>query len=329
MKASILKWLRATLVLLPLAASAQTPIVRPDLHTDTKVAPLYFGPNAFPVPEMLDEAVVPTLRATIGSDYARGDYGDRATSAMLHLRLPLFTSRANLAVWLPVVEGYHLTPEWKEHARIADHPARRGCEVGSAFVSTDVAVLTEGRRRPLITVRAALKTASEDDWTTARYYDCPGYFFDAAFGKGLRFSGSALHELRAAVSAGFLCWQTDNGRQNDATMYAVGLRARFGAPAAGSGDGSVCRGVAYELSQDFRGYSGWEGDGDRPMVVKTRFSARIPLGKSKDAPSVSRSSRYSLSPFLSYEKGLRDYPYQRFEAGLSVDFDILPKQRVF
>lgn len=328
MKAHIFEPLRGVLAivmtLLPLTAAAQTPIVRPDLHTDTKVAPLYFGPNAFPVPDMLDGAVVPTLRATLGADYARGDFGDRATSAMLHLRLPLFTSRANLAVWLPVVEGYRLTPEWKEHARIADNPTTQGCEVGSAFVSTDVVVLTEARRRPLITVRAALKTASEDDWTTARYYDCPGYFFDAAVGKGLHFAGSALHELRVAASGGFLCWQTDNGRQNDATMYAVGLKARFGAPAAGGAGDNARRGVEYELSQDFRGYSGWEADGDRPMVVKTRFAAEIPLYKSSGAPR-----RCSLAPFVSYEKGLRDYPYQRLEVGLSIDFDILSKQRVF
>ena len=328
MKASIFELLRDVLALvmtlMPLTAIAQTPIVRPDLHTDTKVAPLYFGPNAFPVPDMLDGAVVPTLRATLAADYARGDFGDGATSAMFHLRLPLFTSRANLAVWLPVVEGYHLTPEWKEHARIADNPTTCGCEVGSAFVSTDVVVLTEARRRPLITVRAALKTASEDDWTTARYYDCPGYFFDAALGKGLRFSASVLHELRLAASGGFLCWQTDNGRQNDATMYAVGLKARFGAPAANLAADNPRRGVEFELSQDFRGYSGWEGDGDRPMVVKTRFAADIPLSKPSEAPR-----RCSLTPFVSYEKGLRDYPYQRFEVGLSVDFDILSKQRVF
>lgn len=303
---------------------AQTPIVHPDLHTDTKVAPLYFGPNAFPVPDMLDEAVVPTLRATLGADYARGDFGDRATSAMLSLRLPLFTTRANLAVWVPVVEGYRLTPEWKEHARIAGNPTTRGCEMGSAFVSTDIVVLTEARRRPLITLRAALKTASEDDWTAARYYDSPGYFFDAAVGKGLHFSGSVLHSLRAAASGGFLCWQTDNGRQNDAAMYAIALRARLGAPDAIGAEDGARRGIEYEISQDLRAYSGWEGDGDRPMVVKTRFSAHIPLNNSAGVPR-----RCSLNPFVSYEKGLRDYPYQRFEVGLSVDFDILSKQRVF
>lgn len=330
MKASIFGLLCCTIVsvvaLVPLTAAAQTPIVRPDLHTDTKVAPLYFGPNAFPVPDMLDEAVVPTLRATLGADYACGDYGDRATSAMLRLRLPLFTTRANLAVWVPIVEGYRLTPEWKEHARIADNPTMRGCEVGSAFVSTDVVVLTEARRRPLVTVRAAMKTASEDDWTTARYYDCPGYFFDAALGKGLRFRGSALRELRMAASGGFLCWQTDNGRQNDATMYAVGLKARFGAPAASDADREARRGIECELSQDLRGYSGWEGDGDRPMVVKTRLAVHIPLGKTSLLTSKS-APRSTLNPFVSYEKGLRDYPFRRLEVGLSVDFDILRKQR--
>lgn len=281
---------------LPLCASAQTPIVRPDLHTDTKIAPAYFGPNAFPVPEMLDDAVSPTLQVTAAGSYHWGDYGDHATDVQARLRIPLFTSRANLVLWLPI-EHYRLTPQWKEHARIADHPTTQGTAVGAAFVSTDILVLRESLRRPAIALRAAMKTASEDDWTTARYYDCPGYYFDAAFGKGIDFKGAHPWNLRLGASAGFLCWQTDNGRQNDATMYAVELKAKF---------------RRVEILQNLRGYSGWEGDGDRPMVAKSQISGHF--------------SRFS--PFFCYEKGLRDYPYQQFSVGITIDFDILRKQPV-
>ena len=300
-------------------AAAQTPIVRPDLSTDTKIAPAYFGPNAFPVPEMLDGAVASTLQATVAGVYHWGDWGDKAVDAQVHLRVPLFTPRANLVLWIPI-EHYRLTPEWKEHARVSDHPATSGMAVGSAFVSTDVLLMRESRVRPAMTVRAAMKTASEDDWTTARYYDCPGYYFDAAFGKSIalrphsaaaegggRSHRPALESLRLGVSAGFLCWQTDNGRQNDATMYAASLKAKF-------------RHV--DIEQNLRGYSGWEGDGDRPMVAKTQISAHL-------APreTASKRRRPVFSPFLSYEKGLHDYPYQHISAGLTIEFDILRKQR--
>lgn len=286
-------------------AAGQTPIVRPDLHTDTKIAPLYFGPNAFPVPEMLDDAISPTLQTTVAATEHWGDYGDRATDALLRLRVPLFTPRANLVVWLPV-EHYRLSDRWKEHARIADNPTTRGTAVGTAFVSTDILVVSEARRRPAIGLRAAIKTASEDSWTTARYYDCPGYFFDASLGKSLHCRGTWLQSVRLGASAGFLCWQTDNGRQNDATMYGVEAKAKF-------------RHV--ELCQNLRGYSGWEGDGDCPMVTQTLIK-----GHFRARGEGSGRCKASFSPFVAYTKGLRDYPFQQLSAGVTIDFDIFRKQ---
>lgn len=299
---------RISLLLLPLAlplvAAGQVAITHPDLSVDTKIAPAYFGPNAFPVPDMLDDAVSPTLEATLAGRYHHGDMGDKAGDAWAHLRIPLFTSRANLVVWLPVVEGYRLSPAWKEHARLASDAPSKGCEVGSAFVSTDILLLREGSKRPAVSLRAAMKTASEDDWTMARYYDCPGYFFDAAVGKEWRLDGSREGArpaaggvtLRIGGSAGFLCWQTDNGRQNDATMYAlqVKLKTRY-----------------VDVAQDFRGYSGWEHDGDCPMVVKTEVTGHF--GR--------------FLPFLSWQKGIKDYPFQQFSLGLKARFDILRSQR--
>lgn len=303
----------AALWLCSATALAQTTIVRPDLHTDTKIAPLYFGPNAFPVPEMLDDAIAPTLQVTAAGTEHWGDFGDRATDALLRLRVPLFTPRANLVLWVPI-EHYRLTQQWKEHARIGSNPTTSGTAIGTAFVTTDVLLMRETRRRPAMSLRAAIKTASEDSWQDARYYDCPGYFFDAAFGKGITFDGSWLQSLRLGASAGFLCWQTDNGRQNDATMYGVELKAKF---------------RYVELSQDLRGYCGWEGDGDRPMVMKSQIAGHFPFRRAPKYPTGNQNERSkpTFSPFLCYEKGLRDYPYQSFSAGITIDFDISRKQR--
>lgn len=291
-------------VCLPLLGMGQVAITHPDLGTATRIAPAYFGPNAFPVPEMLDDAVSPTLQATLAGRWHRGDYGDRAGDAWAHLRIPLFTERANLTLWMPVVEGYRLSAAWKEHARLAPDAPSRGCAVGSAFVSTDLLLLREGPRRPAVALRAAMKTASEDDWTSARYYDCPGYFFDAAIGKEWRLGGcregarpaAGGVTLRVGASAGFLCWQTDNGRQNDATMYAVQLKLKT---------------RRVEVAQDLRGYSGWEHDGDCPMVVKTEVTGHFG----------------HFLPFVSWQKGLKDFPFQQFSLGLKTHFDILCSQR--
>lgn len=301
-------------VSLSLIAMGQVVIVRPDLGTPTKIAPAYFGPNAFAVPEMLDDAVSPTLDVALSGRYHHGDYGDRTGDALAHVRIPLFTPRANLTLWMPVVEGYRLTPAWKEHARLAADSRSHGTEVGSAFISTDILVVSERQRRPAIALRAAMKTASEDDWTMARYYDTPGYFFDAAVGKEWRLGGGSnghgdcgsgfndcSHShggvtLRVGASAGFLCWQTDNGRQNDATMYALQVKLKT---------------RRFTLAQDLRGYSGWEHDGDCPMVVKTEVMGHF--GR--------------FLPFLSWQKGVKDFPFQQFAIGLKAHFDILHRQR--
>ena len=44
-------------------------------------------------------------------------------------------------------------------------------------------LLTQERHGIDISVRTALKSASGNDYSNARYYDSAGYFFDAAFGR--------------------------------------------------------------------------------------------------------------------------------------------------
>ena len=90
------------------------------------------------------------------------------------------------------------------------------------------------------------------------------------------------------MSAGFLCWQTDNGRQNDAVMYGAMLKATF---------------KPFTLRADVGGYSGWEYCGDQPLTLKLRADIL---------------TRGALTPFLSWQKGLQDWPFDHFRAGVKV-----------
>ena len=90
---------------------------------------------------------------------------------------------------------------------------------------------------------------------------------------------------RIALSGGFLCWQTDNGRQNDAVMY--GALASLAA-------GPVM------LKVQYGGYVGWERDGDCPMTL------RADLG-------------WSFGDFIiktGWQSGFRDWPFNQFRVGL-------------
>ena len=163
--------------LVPVVVSAQD---------EGRISPLYFGPNALPVPDML----------------------------------PLFSPRVNLSVWMPVVEFYRNTPASIAHSRPPE-VSYSGYQIGNVYVSVDFQVLKEGRFMPDMSVRAAIVTASGDGDEYFRNFDAPGYFFDASIGKSVKFQGDFFQSLRLAANAGFLCWQVNANTQNDAYMYGV------------------------------------------------------------------------------------------------------------
>lgn len=294
--------------LLGLSGWAQTPLDKSPNGTATLISPYYFGPNAFEVPEMLDGRVQRELRVELAGDYFKGYRGDHTADARLKLNIPLWTERANLSVWMPVMEWYRNSDENMETCRIPDErkaDARRGHLSGDVYVSVDMQLLREKRFRPDWVVRAVLRTASGGEFYHARYYDGPGYFFDTSLGKSFALGQNRQwsHRLRLALSTGFLCWQTDNGRQNDAVQYGVLLK---------------WENRRFSLSETLAGYSGWEHGcrnggseaHDRPMVLGTDFQYHI-----RKFDIVAR-----------YQYGLRDYPYHQVRIGLAYRWDILKKR---
>lgn len=282
-------------LLLPLSGlRAQTPVVAPDWSAVTKIAPAYFGPNAFPVPEMTDGRPHAGVYAEVAGDYARGrlaDGQDVTWDAFARLSLPLWTPRATLEVWMPVYEAWNFSAAVAEQRRLPAEP-HRGHDSGDVYVCTSLHLLVgrDNGWRPDILVRAALKTASGNSYGDARYYDSPGYFFDLTVGKGFRFD-SFVREFRLALSAGFLCWQTDNGRQNDAVQAGIlaSLDTRW-----------------FTLGAELGGYAGWERDGDRPVRARVRFDFH--------------PWKAPVYPFAQACFGLHDYPFTQFRAGLAWSF---------
>ena len=284
------------LLVVALTARAQTPIEKSDLGVPSKVAPAYFGPNAFPVPLIPDGRTALAVSAELSADLYAGlgkSWGEDLTvGPSFRLSLPLFTDRVTLNVWMPIVEWWQYGPETAAYRRLQGNflQGGKGHDSGDVYISTDIHVLRAKGWRPDILIRACLKTASGNSFNEARYYDAAGYFFDATIANSLRFNGFA-RELRGAVSCGFLCWQTDNGRQNDAVQAGV----------SGMLDTRVFR-----FEAQCAGYFGWEKDGDMPVTVRARldFHAR------------------DFSPFVSAVYGIHDYPFWGISAGLKYRFDI-------
>ncbi len=271
-------------------ASAQTSLEKPDLSTPSLIAPDYFGPNAFPIPDMLDGTTSSKLKVELSTDYFAGHRGDKTYDMALKCICPLFSDRVNMTLWVSAIsEWYNMSDESHEHSRLPDDIAKRGQEFGDAYLSTDIHVMKQSETRPDISLRVALKTALGYGFFKARYYDGPGYFFDTSVAKSLYFENKLLKELRFVATTGFLCWQTDNGRQNDAIMYGLQLKLRSD---------------NYTFSQSWGGYSGWEKAGDCPMSLKSEL--RINCGR--------------IEPLMFFQYGLKDYPYTQIKVGLAYTF---------
>lgn len=289
-----------TIVLTPLAA--EVPIVAPKLSESTGIAPAYFGPNALPVPDMLDGRVQGALQVELAADGYFGFQKDQTADIFAKINIPLWTDRVNLSLWMPIMEWFRMTTERQRTCRIQDNEPISGHEAGDVYVSTDIQLLKARKYTPDIALRAALKTASGGSFDKARYFDDPGYWFDLAVGKSMFISREAkvesqksentLVELRLAGSLGFLCWQTDNSRQNDALLYGVQLFAKA---------------QYVSLRATWGGYMGWEKDGDRPMTIKIQVS-----GHAK-----------GFEPFVTYQYGIKDYPFHQLRVGLAYNIDIL------
>lgn len=278
--------------------SAQVPVIQPDLSKPTKISPNFFGPNCFQVPEMTDGRIGGNFSVEIAGDFFAGHLvpgdRDRTFDLAARIRIPLFSQRVRLSLWMPICEWYDFGPRVKAARRVSDDVSGKGRELGPAFISTDIQLVEESQHswKPSVALRIALRTASEDKaFASARSYDSAGYFFDLTASKG-------FGPFRVAVSTGFLCWQTDNGRQNDAVMY--GLLGSYN-----------CRYFAF--SAQFGGYCGWEGIGDRPCSLR----ARIDLGNEK----------WDFRPVISYQHGFNDWPFDQFRIGVKYSLNKKKKQQ--
>ncbi len=275
-----------SLFLIPYSAHAEVPIEKPDLSEPTGIAPAYFGPNALPIIDMLDGRTSSVLRVELaGEGYIGYKEKNRTADLFARVCIPLFTRWANLTVWMPVFGWY-------------DQYDGTGKGAGDAYVSADIQILhnewfksPKAKYIPQMTVRAGIKSASGEQFERRRHFDCPGYFFDLAIGQSIPIQSV---ELRFAGTAGFLCWQTDNARQNDAVMY--GLQAQL-------------KHEYFSVQATWGGYVGWEKHGDAPMSIKARAAGHIK----------------GFEPYVQYQYGIKDYPFHQIRVGLVYNISILDR----
>lgn len=248
-----------------------------------KYSPRYFGPNAFPMPELTGGALSPRWEVEL-----RGEYhtmtGDQTKDILVRLYAPIAKGKAGVNLSWVFQEWYETSPEVRDERNAVETKSPITCR-GDVVLNCYYQVLRSEKWADVV-VSANLKTASGGRLCDARYTDAVTYWFDAQVGRDLWRDPSGKAAVRAYGLVGFYCWMTNDliNRQNDAFCYGLGLSGRY-------------RG--FTLSADYAGFRGYRDDGDKPMDLRVKLNYEI---------------KKNILTFR-YEHGMRDDLYDSY--GLS------------
>lgn len=242
--------------------------------------PRYFGANAFPIPEMLGGKLSSRWEVEL-----RGEYhtmpGDKTKDVFARLYIPIAKGRAGVTVQGVIQEWYETSPEVRDERNAVEVKQPIPCH-GDAIFGFHYQALTSEKWMDII-VSANLKTASGGRLCDARYTDAASYWFDCNIGRTLWNNPEKTLSVRAQGMVGFYCWMTNSiqNRQNDALCYGLGLQG-------------TCHN--FTLDVDYSGFRGYRGEGDKPMVLRSKLNYEI---------------KKNIVSFR-YKHGLQDYLYDTF-----------------
>lgn len=248
----------------------------------------FFGPNAFPVPEIQNAKLPDRHSVEVSSDVFWG-FGDETQSLSTKLSYVFIPGRLVVSGWGVLFEHYKTTTEVRDSRASIIEDAEENIFIGDFYISTLISLVKEKKYFPALNLDLVLKTSSSSSPKGARFFDTPGYFFNLTAGKSQKFSNSFFDELRLTGNIGFLCYQTNKYYQNDAPLYGFVLDVVSG---------------NFTLQNTVAGYSGWLKKGDRPKVYRAKLTYKTG----------------GVGFFTQYQHSLRDYPFKRLQTGLSIDF---------
>jgi len=273
------------------------------IYSQTRYSTAWFGPNANPVPEFTDATIPAKTTITLTCDYYSG-HGDQTENGYAKIEFPLIPERVSFKVWSTILEHYQVTNQLSAERGMLGNTS--GKANGDLYFQTRILLLKEKDNTPDIILNTTLKTASGTFQQYRRYFNTPGYYFDAEIGKSIHTKSSFISEIRAVANVGFMCWETERqSTQDDAPMY---------------GGKIIIGNEHWKLENTLSGYWGWmhtnvgygSDYGDAPMVYATKIT------------KLTKNINY----FAQYQYGIKDFPYHQFRLGVSFTIDKLtPKYK--
>ncbi len=218
-------------------------------------SPRYFGPNAFPLPEMKGGLVGSFYEAEIRYEY-HAYQGDKTSDIFGRLLLPFVRERAGIEISWVIKEKYKMTPETRDERFAVD--TESPISYNGDIVFRSFFQLLKNEKWIDAVLSATLKTASGGRLCDARFTDAASYWFDLNIGRNLWKSHDNRHLVRIQALGGFYCWMTNDmvHRQNDAVVYGIGVSGKH---------------AGFSWATDFSGIYGYENNGDRPVHWRTNL----------------------------------------------------------
>ncbi len=247
------------------------------------------GPNALPVPDITNGWTGRHSFVEAGGDVYFSP-GDKTQDFLTRFYYVFPENLVAFEVFFIPYEHYRMTPETRDE-RMARGLSGEGSTTGDVNIATHIQLLSKRSRLPDVLFSANFKTASGGNFSDARYTDAMGYHFALSAGKNFFSDEAGQKTLRPYFMVGFYAWQTyrTDNFQNDAFLFGAGLDLQT---------------ENWLINGQFGGYSGYHGNGDKPMVIRMtserkfrRFILKFRLQqdiRDMDYTSVSLSLKYLM-----------------------------------
>ena len=219
-------------------------------------SPRYFGPNAFPIPDLRGGRLYNRFELEF-----RGDYhyfkGDQTHNIFGRLFIPAAEGQAGIEASFIFYEYYNMTQETVEERHAAGQSWKDGAR-GDLVITAFFQLFKNNKIADLV-FEASFKTASGTRLSDARYTDAAAYWMDLNAGFNLFKSADSKSFIRFQGLAGFYCWMTNSivHRQNDAYLFAAGLNGTL---------------KKLSIQGDIAGFRGYRDNGDRPTILRTKLN---------------------------------------------------------
>lgn len=244
------------------------------------MSPAYFGPNAFPIPEINQGLIGTNLELETALEEHFNSH-EHTLNLYNKLFIPIEKNKIGIILTMVPIEYYNYDTIIRDQ-RFSRNYNGNGFANGDLYIGTQIQVLRDRIGWPDVLLGINIRTASGNEYGSARFPDSPGYYFNVSLGKTYEIKKAFFPSLRIYANLGFYVWQTNLYAhfQDDAFLYGGGFQFNT---------------KVFSMTNEIGGLYGYLNNGDRPFVYRFRLQTE-------------RKKAINLS--LQFENGMHDYNFR-------------------